>query len=100
LPTNWPAGLVTGLRARGGFTVDISWTNGWLTAATIHSANGTNCTVQYGSETIQTNMPAGGSVQFTPQIPPNTPTGVFASPGDGQGDCGVERRPRVPPVTM
>ena len=93
LPTNWPAGSVTGLRARGGFTVDISWTNGWLTAATIHSANGTNCTVQYGSETIQTNIPPGGSVQFTPQIPPNTPTGVFATPGDGRVSLGWSAAP-------
>jgi len=88
LPTNWPAGSVTGLRARGGFTVDITWTNGWLTAATIHSANGTNCVVQYGSQTIQTNITPGGSVQFIPQIPPNTPTGIFANPGGGQVSVG------------
>ena len=88
LPANWPAGSVTGLRARGGFTVDLAWTNGWLTAATIHSANGTNCAVQYGSQTIQTNLPPGGSVRFTPQIPPNTPTGIFASPGGGQVTVG------------
>jgi hypothetical protein len=68
LPTNWPAGSVTGLRARGGFTVDMAWTNGQLTAATIHSVSGTNCAIQYGSQTIQTNLPLGGSVQFTPQI--------------------------------
>jgi autotransporter-associated beta strand protein len=67
LPTNWPAGSVTGLRARGGFTVDVFWTNGLLTSATIHSANGTNCVIQYGSQTIQTNIPLGGSVPFTPQ---------------------------------
>jgi alpha-L-fucosidase 2 len=88
LPTNWPAGSVTSLRARGGFTVDITWTNGWLTAATIHSANGTNCTVQYGSQTMQTNLPPGGSVQFIPQIPPNIPTGIFANPGAGQVTVG------------
>jgi alpha-L-fucosidase 2 len=88
LPTNWPAGSVTGLRARGGFTVDMTWTNGWLTAAAIHSANGTNCAVQYGSETIQTNVPPGGSVQFTPQIPPNTPSDLFAHPGSGEVSVG------------
>ena len=88
LPTNWPAGSVSGLRARGGFTVDMTWTNGWLTLATIHSANGTNCTIQYGSATIQTNIPPGGSVQFVAQIPPAAPTGVSASPGNGQVNVG------------
>ena len=88
LPANRPAGSVSGLRARGGFTVDMAWTNGWLTAATIHSANGTNCTVQFGSQTMQTNIPLGGSVQFTPQIPPNPPTSIFANPGNGQVNVG------------
>ena len=35
LPNNWPAGSVTGLCARGGYTVDITWTNAAATA-TIH----------------------------------------------------------------
>ncbi|MEI6078183.1 MAG: glycoside hydrolase N-terminal domain-containing protein, partial [Verrucomicrobiota bacterium] len=66
LPSAWPSGSVTGLRARGGFSVDLTWTNGALTSATIRSVSGTNCLVQYGSQTNQLTMALGGSVPFTP----------------------------------
>ena len=40
LPDAWSSGEVKGLRARGGFTVDICWQDGALQTATIQSAIG------------------------------------------------------------
>jgi alpha-L-fucosidase 2 len=42
LPSAWPSGRVTGLRARGGFDVDVEWSGGQMTRAIVRSKLGGN----------------------------------------------------------
>ncbi len=60
LPKAWPTGRVTGLRARGGYTVDLAWSDGKLTAARIVSTLGRATTVRYGDESRSLAVAAGG----------------------------------------
>lgn len=46
LPAAWPTGSISGLRARGGFEVDLSWKDGLLERAQIESTQGHECRVR------------------------------------------------------
>lgn len=43
LPSVWPDGEITGLVARGGFVIDMSWKNGRIEKVTVKSTLGGNC---------------------------------------------------------
>lgn len=47
LPQAWSEGHVTGLRARGGFEVDIYWEHSELTSARIRSSLNNTCRIRY-----------------------------------------------------
>jgi alpha-L-fucosidase 2 len=65
LPKAWPTGKVTGLCARGGFEVDMTWKDGRLTEAAIHSKAGLPCKVVCGEQSWELNTTAGKSYPLT-----------------------------------
>ncbi|MEA5128477.1 MAG: glycoside hydrolase family 95 protein [Proteiniphilum sp.] len=50
LPSKWTNGKVKGLRAKGGFTIDLEWEGGKVAALTIHSNLGGNCRLRIPNE--------------------------------------------------
>ncbi|THF75164.1 glycoside hydrolase family 95 protein [Cohnella fermenti] len=64
-PAQWGNGRVSGLRARGGYTVDMEWANGELSSATIAaSRSGTLRIRGIGAETIELAAEAGQRYTF------------------------------------
>jgi len=65
LPSAWAAGSVRGLRARGGYTVDLRWRDGKLESAVIRADRNGSGRVRYGDLTAERPMKAGQSVTVT-----------------------------------
>ncbi|MFD1677571.1 glycosyl hydrolase family 95 catalytic domain-containing protein [Alicyclobacillus fodiniaquatilis] len=76
LPEVWPTGRVSGLKARGGFQVDIKWENGVLQEAEIRSASGGRCLIQSGVPMLVESAAGGtpvdplenGTVSFETEV--------------------------------
>jgi alpha-L-fucosidase 2 len=85
LPKAWPTGSAKGLRARGGYTVDLAWQNGRLATATLQAKSAGACRLrtrgpveirlngdpvaarQVGSDVVEFHATAGGAYIIVPR---------------------------------
>jgi alpha-L-fucosidase 2 len=68
LPKAWPSGRVRGLRARGGFMVDIAWEDGALTDAAITAVRDGPCRVRYADRVMQVNTTRDTPLRLNAQL--------------------------------
>ncbi len=66
LPRAWSSGHVSGLRARGGFTVDIEWKEGELMEAVIRSTAGNDGVFRYRDHIEDFRLKPGESITHRP----------------------------------
>jgi alpha-L-fucosidase 2 len=76
LPKEWPDGSITGLRAKGGFVVDITWKNGKLYTASLTSRCGnlvcirtsTSINVTSKGKPVRLNRPQANVAVFQTRV--------------------------------
>lgn len=65
LPDAWKTGSLTGIRARGGYSVDIYWKDGKLTNAVIKADNTATCPLRYNGKTKEVTIQNGKPLVIT-----------------------------------
>ncbi len=65
LPPEWPNGLVRGLRARGGFVVDIAWKHGRPVETRVRSLLGGPAAVRWGKKVLTLQTARGKTCVLT-----------------------------------
>jgi alpha-L-fucosidase 2 len=68
LPSAWPEGSVKGLRARGGFEIDLSWKKGHLTSANVVSTLGGVLHIRSGEKTNDFNTKKGETLSINEKL--------------------------------
>ncbi len=67
LPQAWATGSAKGLRARGNLKVDMLWSEGKLTQATITGKAGQRVPIYYQGKQVSQTIPASGKLVFKPR---------------------------------
>ncbi len=62
LPSVWPQGKVTGLHTRGGFVVELDWSDGKLNGCKLHSTLGKPVVVRYDGQEVKLELPANKEI--------------------------------------
>lgn len=65
LPKTWPTGKVSGLKARGGTTVDIEWENGKMLFAKIYSSEVQTVKIKYKDDERLVLLKKGENFRFS-----------------------------------
>ena len=110
LPDAWADGEATGLRARSGFEVDMTWKAGKLISARVRSDKGVPATLRYGAATRDVDLEAGQTLEWDgpDPVPGARYSGLYCA---GTGDVDFLRlidesfaffhpNPVVPNLTM
>ncbi len=69
LPRAWPNGSVHGLRARGGFVVDVEWQQGRVTHYSVRATQAATLRLRVGDQLLERKMEAGEVALSPIQIP-------------------------------
>ena len=72
LPAAWPSGRVAGLRARGGFEVDLEWRDGKLVSAAVRSSLGHPARVRYAGLVREFPLAPGATITCDGSLTPVT----------------------------
>ncbi|MDF2985838.1 MAG: alpha-amylase [Eubacterium sp.] len=59
LPDEWDSGYVKGLKARGGFEIDMEWSAGELVQAVIKAGQTSRCKIKYGGTVTEVAIEKG-----------------------------------------